>query len=244
MRIRKLLAGAVATGLVLALATSPAFAGETEPETPEPVEGTEGEGEGEGEGHAEGEEISHLGECVEEKVATGGDPADCQEAPNPILPETNEIIWGGAAFVVLLVIMWKFALPPVRKGMADRTERIRTDLERADTAKAEAEQVLTQYNTQLADARNEANRIIEDARKTADALRADLQTRAEAEIAELRRRAAADIEAAKAQAVADLKGEVAQLAIGAAEVIVEKSLDRQTQMELVENYINRVGAGR
>ena len=27
---------------------------------------------------------------------------DCQEAPNPLMPESNEIIWGGAAFVVLL----------------------------------------------------------------------------------------------------------------------------------------------
>lgn len=234
--IRKTLAALVAVAFCFLVVGATAHAGETtgeEGETGTETEATETEA-----------EISHVGECVEEAVEAGTDPADCQEAPNPILPETNEILWGFAAFLVLLVIMWKFALPPVRKGMADRTERIRSDLDRADTAKVEAEAVLVQYNAQLADARNEANRIIEDARKTADALRVDLQARAEAEIAEMRRRAAADIEAAKSQAVADLKTEVAQLAIGAAEVIVEKSLDRETQTQLVENYINRVGAGR
>ncbi len=53
-------------------------------------------------------------------------------------------------------------------------------------------------------------------------------------------RAAADIEAAKAQAIADLRGEVATLAIGAAEVVVERNLDRDTQAQLVEQYIASV----
>jgi F-type H+-transporting ATPase subunit b len=241
-RIRKTLVAAVTVGLCLGFAATAAHAGETTDTTaPEPAL-TSAEG-GESGETGEEPELSEVGECVVEAVENGTDPADCQEAPNPILPATTEIAWGLAAFLVLLAVMWKFALPPVRKGMADRTERIRTDLERADQAKVEAEETLAGYNAQLADARNEANRIIEDARKTADALRADLQARAEAEIAEMRRRAAADIEAAKVQAVADLTTEVAELAIGAAEVIVEKNLDRETQVQLVENYINRVGAG-
>ena len=47
----------------------------------------------------------------------------------------------------------------------------------------------------------------------------------------MRERAAADIEAAKAQAIADLRGEVAALAIGAAEVVVGRNLDRDTQTQ-------------
>ena len=66
--------------------------------------------------------------------------------------------------------------------------------------------------------------------------------RAEAEIAEMRERAARDVEASKAQAIADLTGEVASLAIGAAEVVVQRNLDRDTQVALIENYINQVGS--
>ena len=58
----------------------------------------------------------------------------------------------------------------------------------------------------------------------------------------MRQKAVADIEAAKAQAVADLRSEVAALAIGAAEQVVEHSLDRETNIALVEAYINQVGA--
>jgi F-type H+-transporting ATPase subunit b len=241
MQIRKMLAGAALVGLALVLASTAAYPGETEePETPE----EEVEEEVHDEVEAEEGEISHIGHCIEEAHAAGTDPEECVEAPNPILPEVNEIIWGGGAFLVLLVLMWWKLLPPIKQGLADRQERIREDLAKAEQARTEGEEVLAQYQAQVANAKAEANRIIEDARQTADSLRADLQARAEADIAEMRRRAAADIEAAKAQAVADLTAEVATLAIGAAEVVVQKSLDRETQVQLVENYIQQVGAGR
>jgi F0F1-type ATP synthase membrane subunit b/b' len=58
----------------------------------------------------------------------------------------------------------------------------------------------------------------------------------------MRERAAADVEAAKAQAVADLRREVTTLAIGAAEVIVQRNLDRPAQEQLVDNYIAQVAS--
>src|SRR5438477_7296468 len=70
---------------------------------------------------------------------------DCQKAPSPILPAKNEIIWGSIAFVVLLAALYKFAWPSLKGGMDARTERIRADLDAADTAKADAETVLSEY---------------------------------------------------------------------------------------------------
>ena len=188
------------------------------------------------------EELSHESEECIHILEDGGEPDDCHEAPSPILPAKNEIIWGTISFVVLAAVLMKFALPAIQKGMAARTEHIRSDLSAAEKAKADADTLLADYRAQLADARNESNRMIEEARRSADALRADLQLRAQEEIAELRARAAADVEAAKLSAIADLRAEVASLAIGAAETIVQKSLDRETQTQLVENYINQVGS--
>jgi F-type H+-transporting ATPase subunit b len=170
--------------------------------------------------------------------------AEAQEAPNPIVPKLNEIIWGSLAFLILLIVMWKFAFPAVTKMMNDRTERIRTNLDDADRVKAEAQQILDDYQRQLADARGEANRIIEEARQTAESLRRDLMDRAEAEVAELRQRSTDEIQAAKDRALADLRVQVAGIAIGAAEKIVERSLDRDTNMQLVENYINSLEGSR
>jgi F-type H+-transporting ATPase subunit b len=185
-----------------------------------------------------------LPEANEECIKLLEDPTkkidDCQKAPSPILPAKNEIIWGTISFVVLFLALWKFAWPGLKKGLEARTERIRSDLDAAEGAKAEADQVLNDYKAQLADARNESARIIEEARQAADALRKDQEQRLQTELAQLRERAAADIESAKRQAVGDLRDEVAQLAIGAAEVIVQNSLDRDTQVRLVESYIEQV----
>jgi F-type H+-transporting ATPase subunit b len=180
------------------------------------------------------------GHCIPILIE-GGSPDDCQEAPSPILPETNEIIWGGISFFLLLLLMWKFAFPALKEGMNNRTERIRSDLDTAETAKSEAVAVLDSYKAQLADAKAESARIIEEARQAADALKKDQEARLQTELAEARARAAADIEAAKAQATADLQGELATLAVGAASAVVNKNLDPAAQSQLIEDYINQVG---
>jgi F-type H+-transporting ATPase subunit b len=141
-----------------------------------------------------------------------------------------------------LVLLWKVALPPVRKGMAARTKRILASLDSAERAKAEAQTVLDEYQRQLADAKNEGNRIIEEARQTADRLRKDLTAKAEADTAELRQRAAADIDAAKGRALEELSASLTSLAIELAEKVVEHNLDPVTNTALVESYIAQVGA--
>ncbi|MGH9193227.1 MAG: F0F1 ATP synthase subunit B [Acidimicrobiales bacterium] len=195
----------------------------------------------------EGDEEPPLSEDTEECIhlaEEADDPEACQEAPNPILPATTELVWGSISFAALLFLLYKFAYPQVRQMMDNRTERIRSDLQAAEAAKGEAEQVLAEYRAQLNDARAEAGRIIEEARQAADRVKRDQEARLQTELAELRARAVADIDSAKAQAVSDLRGEVAQLAIGAAETVVQRSLDEATQTQLVEDYINQVAAQR
>jgi len=190
---------------------------------------------------AEGEpEISHASEECIHLLEDGGEIDDCQKAPNQLVPEKNEVIWGAFGFVVVFgFLTWK-GVPAIKKTMEARTERIRGDLEGAEAAKAEAQTVLDEYRAQLADAKAEAGRIIEEARQAAEGVKRDQEARLQTELAAMRERAAADVESAKTQAIADLRGEVASLAIGAAEVVVGKNLDRDTQTQLVEQYIASV----
>ncbi len=227
MRMRKLLA-AVGLGLIVVLA-APGLAGAGESGGDEPTEEPE---------------LDHANEECIHILEDGGDIDDCQEAPSQILPETNEIIWGGLAFLVLLFVLWKFGLPPIRNMMKQREDRIRGDLERAEEAKTEAEGVLAEYQRQLADARNEAGRIIEEARQSADQLKRDLTARAEADAAQIRERANQDVRLATERATADLQGRMAELTIELAEKIVQRNLDRDTQTALIESYINEVGNGQ
>jgi F-type H+-transporting ATPase subunit b len=196
-----------------------------------------------GAAHAtEGNFENHAAEECAELLENGGTIDDCQEAPNPILPETNELIWGGLAFVVLLGLMWKFGLPPVRKMLQDREDRIRADLERAEEAKTEAESVLEDYRRQLAEARTEASQIVEASREQAEEVRRELIAKAEQDAAEIRQRAADDARLAGDRAMSELRASVAQLSIELAEKVVEHNLDHDTQIQLIESYINQVGS--
>jgi F-type H+-transporting ATPase subunit b len=181
--------------------------------------------------------------CIE-IIAEGGSVDDCHEAPNPLLPELNEIIWGSVGFVIVFFFLSKYGYPAMKQAMNARTEKIRSDIAAAEAQNSEAEGLLAEYRAQLNDAKSEAGRIIEEARQSADALKRDAEARLQAELAEARTRAMDDIEAAKAHAMTDLRGEVTQLAIGAAEVVVQRNLDPATQTQLVEDYINQVAASR
>ena len=180
-------------------------------------------------------------ECAE-KLAKGASVDDCQKAPNPLIPSGNEVIWGSLAFLVLLAIMWKFGVPAVKNMEQAREERIRNDLEAAERARTEAEAEKEQYLAQITGAREEAGRIVEEARQSAEQVRRDLIARAETEANEVRQRAEADIEAQRQRALSELRGDVAQLSIDLAERIVERNLDRDTQRQLVDSFIDQVGS--
>jgi F-type H+-transporting ATPase subunit b len=179
-------------------------------------------------------------QCID-KLEGGATIDDCQKAPSPLIPSWNEVIWGSLAFVVLLGIMWKFGVPAVKNMEQAREERIRNDLEGAEKARTEAEAEKAQYLAQIAGARDEAGRIIEEARQSAEQVRRDLVARAETDAAEIRQRAEADIAVQRQRALSELRGDVAQLSIDLAERIVERNLDRDTQLQLVDNFIDQVG---
>ncbi|MDQ1374082.1 MAG: F-type H+-transporting ATPase subunit b [Actinomycetota bacterium] len=182
-------------------------------------------------------------ECI--KLLEGGKtPDDCQKAPSPIKPATNELVWGALSFIIVFGLLSKLAYPAIKKAMDERTNKIREGLDDAERTRAEAQTILEEYQRQLNDARNESNRIIEEARQTAEQLRQDLMQRAEAEVGELRRRAQEDIAAAQERATADLRAQVAELAIELAEKVVERNLDRDTNMALIESFITQVGSSR
>lgn len=180
-------------------------------------------------------------ECIH-ILEEGGDPDDCHEAPSPILPETNELIWGGLSFLIVFGLLAKFGFPAIKKGLADREAKIQADLDEAEAAKAAVTGKAAEYDAKLAEARHEAARIIEEARQDADAYRTDKRAEADAEVARIREQAQADVEASRTQAIADIRAEVATLAIGAAEQVVGQSLSNEANVALVEQFIDSVGA--
>ncbi len=164
----------------------------------------------------------------------------CVEAPNPILPELDEIIWGGAAFAILFAFMWWKGFPAVSRAMKARSDKIAADLKEAEVAKQQANEVLADHQGQLAGAKDEASQIVDAARVQAEEVANEIKARANQEAEQIRAKAAADVEAARMQAVSDLRGTVADIAVGAAQRVIKTNLDVDTQRALIDDYIDEV----
>jgi F-type H+-transporting ATPase subunit b len=167
-----------------------------------------------------------------------------KSAPNPLIPETVELIVGALAFVIVFAILAKFAFPAMNKMLAERTARIQGNLEQAEGARRDAEQELARYREQLSGAREEANRIIEEGRRTADQLRRDLQAKAEQEANATVARAQEEIRLERDRVFQELRQQVATIAVDLAGRVVGESLDRGSHQRLIDEYIDQVaGSG-
>jgi len=156
--------------------------------------------------------------------------------------DVKEMAFSAVASLIVIGLIWWKGMPAARKMLDGRTERIEKELGEAEKARTDAESRLTEVQSRISNAENERQRILVEARQTAEALKQQIATRAADEAEEAKVRAAADIESSKTQAIADLHAEVAALALGAAEAVIEANLDAGTQAELIDGYIQQVGA--
>jgi len=193
----------------------------------------------------------HLEECLTEALEKKEADADfnlttavdnCHEAPSIVTPAVSELFWGALAWAIVAVVLLKFAFPAMKKTLRARSEKIRDDLEGAETAKAEAERERDDYRQKIQDSRQEAVEILESARGDAERVRADIIARAETEANQIKARATEDIRLATERAQADLQASVKDLSIELAEKVVEHNLDADTQRALIDSYISQVGS--
>ena len=140
-----------------------------------------------------------------------------------------------------MLFLWK-GLPAVKVMWHARIDRIRNEVTSAADTRAAAEAKLAEVESNIANAADERQRIIAGARTDAQTVKAQIITRAGTDAADLKARGLADAQSAKLQATSDLQAEIGVLALGAAEKVVANSLDAATQNELIDSYINSVGA--
>jgi F-type H+-transporting ATPase subunit b len=166
-----------------------------------------------------------------------------QEESKPIKdlsPKLQELIVGAAAFAVVFVFMAKWVFPRVNTLLEQRREKIQGDLEKAEQAKSDADQLLVDYRQQLAGARDEANRIIEESRRTAEAMRKELTAKAEQEYQGIVGKAQEEIRAERDRVFQELRAQVSELSLALAARTVGQQLDKERHLQLVDEYIKEL----
>jgi F-type H+-transporting ATPase subunit b len=172
----------------------------------------------------------------------GGHDIDPARSQHWLWPEQAELIYGSIASILIFAALFKFAGPAVKKAMADRTDRIQTELDESAEAKTTAEAEAAQIRQAAGDIDVERQRLFAEADAQAEQVLADGRARLQIEVAELEARAEADIATAAGRVGDELRAEIARLANAATDRVLAGGVDDATQNELIESFISKVGA--
>jgi F-type H+-transporting ATPase subunit b len=165
------------------------------------------------------------------------------EEPSPALPHLSELLLGSVSFLLLLFVVWKFAVPRFEKLYAERAAKIEGGIAKAEQAQAQAEQALEQYKAQLAEARAEAARIRDNARFEAEQIKEELRTQAQEESARIVAQGQAQLAAQRSQIVAELRSDLGRMAVDLASRVVGESLeDEARQRGTVDRFLADLGS--
>ena len=172
-------------------------------------------------------------------VAAAGSPALAQEAHKPDLlqPAYGLMVWTLVIFVVLLIVLTKFAFKPITAAVEAREKALQAAIDAARRDREEAARLLAEHRAALDASRAEGQKLIADARAAAERVRAELIEQAHAEQTRMLERARAEIDAERAKAIAELRREAVDLAIIGASKVINESLDNAKNRKLVESFL-------
>jgi F-type H+-transporting ATPase subunit b len=134
------------------------------------------------------------------------------------------------AFVIILWIVAKYILPPIRKAMTDRQAMITKQVEDSEEAKRQLAEAERAYQNALTESRTEAAQIRENARAEAQRTVEDLKVSAQEESARIVARGEEQLASQRAAIVRDLRGEIGTLAVELSEKIVDQRLSDEAQV--------------
>lgn len=142
------------------------------------------------------------------------------------------------AFVIILLVLYRYVWPIIQKLMSDRQEVIQKQVDDSAAAAATVKQAEERFDSALAQARHETARIRDDARADAHRLRVELREQADREVDRIRQRGEEHLVAQREQTVRQLKAEIGGLAMALAERIVTESLaEDQSRRASVDRFL-------
>jgi len=165
-----------------------------------------------------------------------------EEAPkaNLLAPNLGLMAWTLIIFVLLALVLSKFAFGPITAAVRAREQALEEAIASAKRDREEAARLLAEHRAALDASRGEAQKLIADARSAAERVRAELVEQAHTEQTNMLARARKEIEAEKAGAIAQLRREAVDLAIAGAGRVIDQNLDQAANRKHVESFLASV----
>ena len=147
-------------------------------------------------------------------------------------------IWSLLTFIVLLLVLARFAFKPLKKALGEREAFIKDTLEKAKQAQSEAERALAENARQTAEAREAVRRSLDNAKNEADGITRKAQEQARIESRAIIDQARADIDNQVAKGMDKLKSTVADVSLQVARQVIKENLDEKRHAVLVDEFVD------
>ncbi|MCK4853869.1 MAG: F0F1 ATP synthase subunit B [Bacteroidales bacterium] len=158
-----------------------------------------------------------------------------------VTPDIGTIFWMVLMFIILLIILKKFAWKPILNALRYRENSIEEALRSADKVKIEMEKLQADNEKIMAEARKERDRMIKETKKTSEKFLNEAKNKASVESKKIIQSARVQIENEKDAAIDDIRIQVAELSVEIAEKILQETLkDDAAQKELMEKLLKDV----
>ena len=155
-----------------------------------------------------------------------------------IIPDSGLIIWQAIIFLIVLLILRKFAWKPILGALSEREASIENALLAAENAKKEMANLKAENEKLLEQARLERDNTLKGASEAAKQITEDARTEASKISSKMIEDAKLVIDTEKKAALSEVKNQVALLTIEVTEKILRKNLSEdKAQQELVESYV-------
>jgi F-type H+-transporting ATPase subunit b len=162
-------------------------------------------------------------------------------AANPLIEvRPGLMIWTIICFLVVLVVLKKYAFGPIQQMIDTRRESIQQAIAEADNAREEARKLLEEHRKLIGQAKSESEEILGEARRVADAQRDRVKQETEEDRQRRLEETRRQIEQATAQALGQIRDEVGKLSLLAAEKITRKSLTGADQQRLIDEALAEI----
>ncbi|MBT8181023.1 MAG: F0F1 ATP synthase subunit B [Eudoraea sp.] len=146
--------------------------------------------------------------------------------------------WQLVLFIALVLLLRKYAWKPILNAVNEREEGIKDALDSAENARREMENLQSDNQKLLNEARAERETMLKEARDIKNKMIEEAKDEAKQEANKIIAQAQASIQTEKKAAIADLKSQVANLSIEIAEKVVRRELsNKDKQVKLVESML-------
>jgi F-type H+-transporting ATPase subunit b len=150
------------------------------------------------------------------------------------------VLWTIISFIILVGILGKYAWKPIISALAEREDKIRSALEQADRARSEAADLLKKNAEAVARAEQEYQKMLREGKDMAEKVKEEIVGKARQQAQQEIQRASEEIQRSVDSARHQLRTEVADLAIKAAEKILDESLDAQRQKKMINAFLDQL----